>query len=197
MYKAMKIKKIYFDQDRLFIETDEGRTKSQPLSFYPRLENATTKERNEYTISPFGIHWPRIDEDVSFESFDYKTETAIIKRSKEGNYSIFTPDLNPPIKGKGSTVTEAKADFEKKIMKADMKELQNTDFDFKFDVASLFNYYSWINVSKFAEIAKINASLMRQYKSGMQYISEAQLAKIEEALHRVGHEISGIKLTGS
>ena len=32
-----------------------------------KLLNATSKERNEYQISPanYGIHWPLIDEDLS------------------------------------------------------------------------------------------------------------------------------------
>jgi len=41
----------------------------------------------------------------------------------------------------------------------------------------------------------INASLMRQYKTGNQYISENQISKIEEALHKMANEIGAIKLT--
>jgi len=58
----------------------------------------------------------------------------------------------------------------------------------------LFNYYDFINVSKFAKVAGINASLMRQYKSGNQYISENQVLKIEDALHKIAGEIAAIKL---
>ena len=34
-----------------------------------KLLNATSKERNEYQISPanYGIHWPFIDEDLSIK----------------------------------------------------------------------------------------------------------------------------------
>jgi hypothetical protein len=38
------------------------------------------------------------------------------------------------------------------------------------------------------------ASLMRQYKTGNQYISEKQVLKIEAALHKIAHEIADIKL---
>ena len=74
-------------------------------------------------------------------------------------------------------------------------ELQEVDFEYKYDIASLFNYYNFINVSKFARMVGINASLMRQYKSGNQYISENQISKIEEALHKMANEIGAIKLT--
>jgi hypothetical protein len=35
---------------------------------------------------------------------------------------------------------------------------------------------------------------MRQYKGGLQYISETQLAKIENTLHTLGKEIAAVKL---
>lgn len=65
---------------------------------------------------------------------------------------------------------------------------------YKYDIASLFNDYNFINVSKFAQVAGINASLMRQYKTGNQYISENQVLKIEDALHKIANEIAAIKL---
>ena len=43
-------------------------------------------------------------------------------------------------------------------------------------------------------MAGINASLMRQYKSGNQYISENPVQKIEVALHKIAHEFAEIKL---
>ena len=73
-------------------------------------------------------------------------------------------------------------------------ELQDIEFEFRYDIASLFDYYKFINVSKFAEEAGINSSLMRQYKSGNQYISENQVLKIEEALHKIAREFAEIKL---
>lgn len=73
-------------------------------------------------------------------------------------------------------------------------ELQGIEFEYKYDVASVFNYFDFINVTKFARWAGINAALMRQYKSCATYISEAQAHKIEQALHKIGHELSAISL---
>ena len=73
-------------------------------------------------------------------------------------------------------------------------ELKDIEFEFRYDVASLFDNYKFFNVSKFAEEAGINSSLMRQYKSGNQYISEKQMLKIEEALHKIAREFAEIKL---
>lgn len=51
--------------------TDDGRTLWQSLLYYRRLLTATEEERNEYEINAFGIRWEKLDEDVSFESFEY------------------------------------------------------------------------------------------------------------------------------
>ncbi len=131
--------------------------------------------------------------------------TALIEKGKDGTFGVFTPDLRHTIIGEGKTVSDAKSDFEnslKEILasysevgKQIPTELQGVEFEYKYDIASLFNYYSFINISKFAQMAGINASLMRQYKSGNQYISENQISKIEEALHKMANEIGAIKLT--
>lgn len=45
-----------------------------------RLLNGTIEQRNNFEISPFGVHWPDIDEDLSLEGFfDYKGEPIYAK----------------------------------------------------------------------------------------------------------------------
>ena len=130
--------------------------------------------------------------------------TALIEKGKDGTFGIFTPDLKSTIIGEGKTVAEAKDDFLNSVNEVSLyykesgkeipDELQNIEFEYKFDLSSLFDYYSFINVSKFAKIAGVNASLMRQYKTGKQYISENQVLKIETALHKLANEIAEIRL---
>ena len=129
---------------------------------------------------------------------------ALIEKGKDGMYTIFTPKINSFIIGIGNTVEEAKADFENSVKEVREsyvdnneelpKELQNITFEYKYDIASFFNYFDWINVTKFAKKAKMNGSLMRRYRGG-EYISQKQVAKIEKTLNELGKEISGIKLT--
>ncbi len=38
---------------------------SFPCLAYPRLASATDEERSNMELSPLGIHWPDIDEDLS------------------------------------------------------------------------------------------------------------------------------------
>ena len=67
----MKISKIWFDGDRIYGQTDDGRTLWQSLLYYRRLRAATEAERQDYEMDDEGIHWYALDEDVSFESFEY------------------------------------------------------------------------------------------------------------------------------
>lgn len=67
----MEITKIWFENNRLYGLTDDGRTLWQSLLYYKRLLYATEEQRNDYEFNGFGIHWNEIDEDVSFESFEY------------------------------------------------------------------------------------------------------------------------------
>ena len=129
---------------------------------------------------------------------------ALIEKGKDGTFGIFTPEINSTIIGEGSTVAEAKTDFENSVTeiiqfyKEDGKELpdelKNIEFEYKFDISSLLNYYDWINTTKFAKKAGINSSLMRQYKIGKTYISETQTRRIESALHNLGKELTAVKL---
>jgi predicted RNase H-like HicB family nuclease len=130
--------------------------------------------------------------------------TALIERGKDGTFGIFTPDINHTVIGDGNTVEEAVADFENSVKEMILSytetgreipdELKDIQFVYKYDIASVFNYYSWINVSRFAREAGINPSLMRQYRTGKTYISENQVKRIESALHRLGNELAAIKL---
>ena len=68
----MKAKKVWFEVERIYIETDDGRTLWQSILYYQRLKNATNEQRNDYELGHFGIHWEEIDEDISYESFEYE-----------------------------------------------------------------------------------------------------------------------------
>ena len=56
-------------EDTLRVDLTDGRTISAPLAWYPRLLNATLKERSNWRLigRGAGIHWEDIDEDISVE----------------------------------------------------------------------------------------------------------------------------------
>ena len=62
-----KAQKIWFDKDNLWIMLQDGRQLSVPLSYFPRLKNASEDDLNDYIISGSGtgLHWEKLDEDIS------------------------------------------------------------------------------------------------------------------------------------
>jgi Protein of unknown function (DUF2442) len=58
-------KSVRFDDASMWVELSDGRTIGVPLVWYPRLLSATSKQRSAFELSPLGIHWAEIDEDVS------------------------------------------------------------------------------------------------------------------------------------
>src|SRR2546427_9272356 len=56
--------------DALTVVLDDGRTVSVPLMWFPRLLNATPRQRKEWEFigGGIGIHWEAIDEDISVAS---------------------------------------------------------------------------------------------------------------------------------
>ncbi|MBR4912606.1 MAG: pilus assembly protein HicB [Bacteroidales bacterium] len=132
-----------------------------------------------------------------------KKSTALIEMGKDGTFTIFTPDTISTVFGDGNSVAEAKADFENSVKefievfeetgRKDPDDLKNTTFVYKYDMPSFLNYYDFLNMTKLANLAGINPSLMRQYKRG-QYISEKQVSKIQTAIHKIGKELLAVRL---
>ena len=65
--------------------------------------------------------------------------------------------------------------------------------EYQYDTAAFYDAHPYLNVSKTAQYIGINATLMRQYRRG-QYISESQLLRIQEGIHRIGRELAGATL---
>lgn len=86
----MIITKIWFADNRIYGLTDDGKTVWQSLLWYKRLSAATDAQRNDYEIDDEGIHWYALDEDISFESFEYED------REPQGISRVFLahPELN-------------------------------------------------------------------------------------------------------
>jgi hypothetical protein len=56
---------VRFDEDAMWVDLDDGRTLGIPLAWFPRLLHGTSEQRAEVRISPSGLHWEELDEDIS------------------------------------------------------------------------------------------------------------------------------------
>ena len=55
------------DDEALQVKLADGRKIATPLWWYPTLLAATPEQRNQIELSPYGVHWPALDEDLSIE----------------------------------------------------------------------------------------------------------------------------------
>ena len=62
-----RAKKVWFDNENLWVLLFDGRQISVPLAFFPILLHASKEQRNAYEVSggSIGIHWDELDEDIS------------------------------------------------------------------------------------------------------------------------------------
>lgn len=131
--------------------------------------------------------------------------TAIVEMWDDKTISIYVPEFDGfSLNGQGKTVDEAKDSLmlaleDYKVMLAEIGKdvpdtLRDIDFEYKYDIASFFECFKFISVSTFAKYAGINPSLMRQYKQRIAFASEAQKAKIEQAIHKAGKELISVQL---
>jgi len=59
---------VSFETDLMWVALSDGRRLGIPLSWFPRLAAASDEERHRLTISPGGLHWEGLNEDISIAS---------------------------------------------------------------------------------------------------------------------------------
>jgi hypothetical protein len=76
---------VEISEDTLTVSLMDGRAISVPLTWYPRLLNATFAQRQKWEIAGggYGIHWPEIDEDLSTEGLLRGAPAPLPARTKK------------------------------------------------------------------------------------------------------------------
>jgi hypothetical protein len=75
-----KVTKLWFSDDRLFIETNKNKTMSLSVRRFPRLLHATDKQRQAWTQYFDALRWEEIDEDIHLNSFQLSDDDASVIR---------------------------------------------------------------------------------------------------------------------
>jgi len=131
--------------------------------------------------------------------------TAIVEKGSDGLYSVYSEDHigNSYSGGFGNSVSKAKEDFLASIEEALQEQVQENrpvpardelTIEYRYDIPSFFNFFDFINVSKFAEYAGINESKMRAYKSGVAFPGEKTSAKIFNAVRKIAMDLNAVSL---
>jgi hypothetical protein len=58
--------KAWHQKGLIVVRFASGRELSFPVKGNPRLERAAEQDLENIELSPFGLHWPTLDEDLSF-----------------------------------------------------------------------------------------------------------------------------------
>ncbi|WP_291287229.1 type II toxin-antitoxin system HicB family antitoxin [Flavobacterium sp.] len=130
-----------------------------------------------------------------------KTIRIIIERNEDGFWGY--AENEKAIVGGGDTVQECKQDILDCI--STLKDLdagnrppfleKEYELVYKFDTASLLNYYKGIFTNSALErITGINQKQIQHYASGHRNPRLAQRIKIENALHNLGKELLAVEL---
>jgi hypothetical protein len=129
-----------------------------------------------------------------------KKVNVIIEKASDGSFSCYTQEsfLDFALFGYGDTAKEAKEDllqaYEeiKEMLKEDGIEAEELTFVWHYDIKSFFDYFDFLNVSRVAERAGINPSLMRKYTSGLANAGEGQYVKLKAAVDAFAKELSEV-----
>ena len=105
---------------------------------------------------------------------------ALIEKTDNGYYSITSDEQigNYCLGGYGDSLADAKADFMSVV-----KEAQ-----------AFCDYFDWINITKFAQVAGVNESKLRLYKVGKAFAGERTRAKLQAAVKRMGAELAAVNI---
>lgn len=132
-----------------------------------------------------------------------KVVVYVEKGPGEKNFDCVMEDEVPGfgLTGAGTSARNAIADMKKayaeikEIRASEGKDTVELEYEYKFDLGSFFDYYDYLSISGVAKKAGINASLMRQYASGVHRPSPKRLAEIKETLKGISKEIASVELS--
>ena len=123
-----------------------------------------------------GMLWGRVEGKGHYMPTPYgKTKDAVIKNLKE-----LLEDYQ---------AHEGKSDkFWSKV------DVSTIDIEIHYDLEAFFQEHDYLSISSVAKRAGINASLMRQYATGIKHPSAAQAKKIEAIIHELAKELRNVSL---
>lgn len=87
----MQIDKVWVDDHAVYALTTDGKQASYEFSQWPRLRDASQVQREQFELSYSGIHWPAIDEDLSFEGMFHNVGLCAFTEGEDSIYYAAEP----------------------------------------------------------------------------------------------------------
>lgn len=129
---------------------------------------------------------------------------VILEKTNTG-YSAYSSDV-PGCVSTGDTMDRVKEQFSEALkfhregMQEDGEIMPETlqgeyTLNFTIDLPTFFDWMSGVmSKTGIANIAGLNRDLVNHYANGHRKPSQKQLLKIENALHKLGHDLLGVQL---
>lgn len=112
----------------------------------------------------------------------------VIEKGDEGLWGSVKYNDNL-ISDQGKDLTELENKLKILLQEFEDVDPEKVVFEASYDVFALFQEFDFLNISKVAKHAEINAGLLRQYASGVKHPSLTQAKKIEDTLHRLAEQL--------
>ncbi len=127
-----------------------------------------------------------------------KKTTVIVEQAKDGTYWCHTEENigKVGLNAYGDSVAKAKKDlmecldFAKEDAKENGEDFPEVEFEYKYDLQSFFNYFSFLNVTEIAKRAGVNPSLMRQYSRGIKKAGEKTYERLSLCMNDIKRDLS-------
>lgn len=123
--------------------------------------------------------------------------TIVVEQGRDGYFSCYMEEEIPylGLLGYGESsqqaIDELKSVYEeeKASLEKEGKMVPEIEFTVKYDMASFFDRFDFLNKSKIAERAGINPSLLRKYTSGVAKAGRQQYEKLSKAVKSLATEM--------
>ena len=88
----VNVSKVWVDESYVHILTSDGVERMEATDNYERLRSASMEQLQNFETDNLGIHWPELDEDLSYEGF-FKADSV---EGKSELYLLFKrfPQIN-------------------------------------------------------------------------------------------------------
>lgn len=127
-----------------------------------------------------------------------KNVVVIIEKANDGTYSCYTNDKfnDFALFGYGETAEAAKQDFitayyeMRDLLESEGKKMKELEFEWKYDLASFFDYFKMLNITEVAKKANVNPSLLRRYSSGRYKAPQGIYDRVHTCVGEIAKELS-------
>lgn len=121
------------------------------------------------------------------------TYSAVIEITSTG-YSAYIKEV-PGVATAGDALSDVKENlYEALDLYFEEHEAVEYELVFYVDLQQFFGYFKVLNKTAFAQYLGMNASLFRQYTSGLARLSDEKLQTISEGLQRLSFELNNLSL---